>query len=106
MSEGQPSIVFSKKLVKIFGQTNAEFSLIEGGDKVLVALSGGKDSHTMLHLINRLKKIAPFKFDFKAVTLSYGMGEDLTFLSEHCQKFGIEHEVIDSKIFEIAFYQY
>lgn len=102
MSEGQPSIVFSKKLVKIFGQTNAEFSLIEGGDKVLVALSGGKDSHTMLHLINRLKKIAPFKFDFKAVTLSYGMGEDLTFLSGHCQKFGIEHEVIDSKIFEIA----
>ncbi len=95
-------IVFSKKLQKIFGQTNAKYALIEPNDKVLVALSGGKDSHTMLHLIARLKRIAPFDFEFKAVTLSYGMGENLEFLSEHCKASGIEHEIIDSKIFEIA----
>ena len=93
---------FSKKAIKLFGQTNAEFGLICEGDRVLVALSGGKDSITMLHLINRLKKIAPYNFEFTAVTLSYGMGENLSFLTEHCQSFGIEHVVIDSKIYEIA----
>jgi len=72
-------ILFSKKLQKIFGQTNVKYALIEPNDKVLVALSGGKDSHTMLHLIARLKRIAPFDFEFKAVTLSYGMGENLFF---------------------------
>lgn len=95
-------ILFSKKLQKIFGQTNVKYSLIEPNDKVLVALSGGKDSHTMLHLIDRLKRIAPFDFEFKAVTLSYGMGENLSFLSEHCHKYNIEHEIINSNIFEIA----
>ncbi len=95
-------ILFSKKVIKLFGQTNAKYSLIEEGDKVLVALSGGKDSHTMLHLISRLKRIAPYDFEFKAVTLSYGMGENLEFLTRHCAEHGIEHEVIDSKIFEIA----
>lgn len=95
-------ILFSKKLQKIFGQTNAKYALIESGDKVLVALSGGKDSHAMLHLIARLKRIAPFDFEFKAVTLSYGMGEDLSFLTRHCEAHGIEHETIDSNIFEIA----
>lgn len=95
-------ILFSKKLQKIFGQTNAKYRLIESGDRVLVALSGGKDSYTMLHMIARLKRIAPFDFEFKAVTLSYGMGENLSFITEHCKTHGIEHEVIDSKIFEIA----
>ncbi len=95
-------ILFSKKLQKIFGQTNVKYALIEPNDKVLVALSGGKDSHTMLHLIARLKRIAPFDFEFKAVTLSYGMGENLLFLSEHCRAHNIEHEIIDSNIFEIA----
>lgn len=95
-------ILFSKKLQKIFGQTNAKYALIEEGDKVLVALSGGKDSHTMLHMIARLKRIAPFDFEFKTVTLSYGMGENLSFLAEHCKAHGIEHEIIDSNIFEIA----
>jgi tRNA 2-thiocytidine biosynthesis protein TtcA len=93
---------FSKKVQKLFGQTNAEYELIDEGDKVLVALSGGKDSLMMLHLIARLKRIAPFDFEFKAVTLSYGMGEQLEYLTTHCQEHGIEHEVIDSNIFEIA----
>ncbi len=95
-------ILFSKKLLKLFGQTNAKYSLIEEGDRVLVALSGGKDSQAMLHLIARLKRIAPFNFEFKAVTLSYGMGEELEFLTERCKAYGIEHEIIESKIFDTA----
>jgi len=98
----QQTVKFSKKVIKLFGQTNAEFEMVGEGDKVLVALSGGKDSVTLLHLMNRLKKIAPFNFEFEAATLSYGMGEDLSFLTRHCEQYNIKHTIVDSKIFEIA----
>ena len=59
------------------GRTNAAFNLIEEGDKILVGLSGGKDSLTMVHALKEQQRRAPFKFEFIAVTVSYGMGEDL-----------------------------
>ena len=44
------------------GRTNAEFALIEEGDKILVGLSGGKDSLTMIHALMEQQRRAPFKF--------------------------------------------
>ncbi|MEY4503874.1 MAG: hypothetical protein RL154_166 [Pseudomonadota bacterium] len=93
---------FSKNIIKVFGQTNSTYKLIEPNDKILVALSGGKDSLTLLHLIARYKRITPFDFDYEAVTLSYGMGEDYSELQAHCEQNGIVHKIIDSTIFEIA----
>lgn len=84
------------------GKTNAEYGLITEGDKVMVGFSGGKDSTTLIHALNHLKKVTPFDFQFKAVTVTYGMGEQVEFLSEHCKKHGIEHEIIDTEIFELA----
>ena len=95
-------INLSKKISKIVGRTNAEYELITEGDKVLVGFSGGKDSLTLLHSLNHLKRVAPYDFEFKAVTVSYGMGEKLDFLTDHCKQHGIEHEVIDTEIFDIA----
>lgn len=96
------SIDLSKKISKLVGKTNAEYGLIKEGDKVLVGFSGGKDSLTLLHSLNRLKAVTPFDFEFKAVTVSYGMGEQLEFLTNHCKEHGIEHEVIDTEIYEVA----
>ena len=56
----------------------------------------------LLHALNRIKKVAPFNFDFKAITVTYGMGEQVQFLSKHCAEHGIEHEIIDTQIFELA----
>ncbi|WP_321777956.1 tRNA 2-thiocytidine biosynthesis TtcA family protein [Sulfurimonas sp.] len=84
------------------GKTNAEFELIEEGDKILVGLSGGKDSLTMIHAMREQQRRAPFKFDFIAVTISYGMGENYDDLSTHCKKYDIEHIVIDTKVYELA----
>ena len=95
-------IKFSKNILKIFGQTNASYQLIEPNDRVLVALSGGKDSIAMTHLIARYHKITPFDFDYQAATLSYGMGEDYSNLSTHCATNSIPHTIIDSNIFDIA----
>jgi len=84
------------------GRTNAAFNLIEEGDKILVGLSGGKDSLTMVHALKEQQRRAPFKFEFIAVTVSYGMGEDLRALSEHCAAHDIPHKIYDTNIYEIA----
>jgi len=95
-------INISKKITKIVGQTNAKYNLITNKDRILVGFSGGKDSLTLIHVLNRMKKIAPFDFDFEAVTLTYGLGEKVEFLSHHCKKYGIKHKIIDSLIYEIS----
>lgn len=84
------------------GKTNAEFKLIEEGDKILVGLSGGKDSLTMIHAMKEQQRRAPFKFDFVAVTVGYGMGENFDALSKHCKDNEIEHIVHDTKTYELA----
>ena len=95
-------IEISKKITKIVGQTNAKYELIGEQDKVLVGFSGGKDSLTLIHTLKRMQKKAPYNFDFEAVTIAYGMGEKLDFLSEHCKKYDIKHKVIDTEIFNIS----
>ena len=84
------------------GQTNAAFNLIEEGDKILVGLSGGKDSLTMIHALREQQRRAPFNFELIAVTVTYGMGEDLTKLSEHCAVHGITHHIHATNTYEIA----
>jgi tRNA(Ile)-lysidine synthase TilS/MesJ len=76
--------------------------LIKEGDKVLVGFSGGKDSLTLIHALKRIQRIAPFRFEFKAVTITYGMGEQVEFLAKHCAMHDIEHEIIDTEIFDIS----
>jgi tRNA(Ile)-lysidine synthetase-like protein len=95
-------IVPSKKIMSKLGKTNAEFNLIEEGDKILVGLSGGKDSLTMIHAMKEQQRRAPFKFEFLAVTISYGMGENYDELSKHCKEFGISHIIKDTNTFELA----
>jgi len=92
----------SKKILKIAGKTNAQYELIKDGDKVLLGLSGGKDSLTLAHALKHIKRCAPFDFEFEAVTISYGMGENFDFLKEHCEKYEIKHSVVETDIFEIS----
>jgi tRNA(Ile)-lysidine synthase TilS/MesJ len=93
----------SKKLLRVFGRTNARFRLVGEGDRVLVGLSGGKDSLSLVHLLKNMQMHAPFDFEFQAVTVSYGMpGERYDALAEHCRAHGIPHEVYETNIYEIA----
>lgn len=95
-------VEISKKITKTVGRTNAQYGLIKEGDKVLVGFSGGKDSLTLLHSLAHLKRVAPFDFEFQAVTVNYGMGERLEFLTKHCEQYGISHKVIETEIFDLA----
>lgn len=96
-------IVISKKLLRVAGKTNAEFKLIGEGDRVLVGLSGGKDSLSLIHILKHIQRHAPFKFEFEACTIKYGMpDENYNYLVEHCRKHDIKHTVYDTNIFDIS----
>ena len=58
-----------KRLLRLTSQAIARFNMIEAGDKVMVCLSGGKDSYSLLEVLLRLRERAPIDFDIVAVNL-------------------------------------
>ena len=58
-----------KRLRRLTGQAVMDFNMIEEGDRIMVCLSGGKDSYTMLDMLKHLKRVAPIKFDLFVVNL-------------------------------------
>ena len=60
------------KLTRAAGKALGEFSMIDEGDRVMVAVSGGKDSYTMLHVLRLMQRRAPVKFELVVVNIDQG----------------------------------
>ena len=64
-----PRVVLPKLLVKPVGRAINDFSMIKEGDKILLAVSGGKDSLSLFHLLRHFQRHAPIHFDLGIVTI-------------------------------------
>lgn len=61
-----------KRIKKNVGRAIADFNLIEEGDRIIVGISGGKDSYTLLHVLEALRKKAPVRFELIAANIDPG----------------------------------
>jgi len=92
-----------KRLRRLTAEAVTDYNMIEDGDKVMVCLSGGKDSYTMLDVLLHLQRVAPIKFELVAVNMDQkqpGFPEEV--LPAYLEQMGVTYHILERDTYSIV----
>ncbi|MEO7037644.1 MAG: tRNA 2-thiocytidine(32) synthetase TtcA [Polyangiaceae bacterium] len=92
-----------KRLLAEVARASHDFRLIEPGDRIMVAVSGGKDSYAMLYLLRQIQRRAPFQFSIVAVNIDQGHpGFPDRTLPDYFEREGYEYRIVKEDTYSIV----
>ena len=99
-----PEQQIRRKIERRFKKALTDYRMLDDGDRILVALSGGKDSLTLLCALAALKRFYPKKFELCAITVDMGFeGADFSSIRKLCEELDVPYHVVPTEIQKIIF---